>query len=145
MYSMLSTWIDVNISIYWYPVLTDDKHKWTKGRLALGSGLKGCFRPRKDPSPFPFGYRCWIITHWYICEKLPKSPASVRVSVHKTFHLQNRCQLRSPKNDLRDPIKNHGRTTRQGGAPSLPPRPPQLASQNIFLFFQIQILVKILQ
>lgn len=130
MYSMLPTWIDVNISIYWYPVLTDDKHKWTKGLLALGSGLKGCSRPQKDPSPFPFGYRCWIITHWYICEKLPKSPNSVRVSGHKTFHLQNCCQLRSPKNKLRDPRKNHGRTTRQGGAPSLPPAPAPPVSQS---------------
>ena len=93
-------------------------------------------RPRKDPSPFPFGYRCWIITHEHICEKLPKSPASVCIPFHKTFHLQNRSRLEFPKKQTTsDPIKYHGRTTRQGGAPSLPPRPPLVSQSKYFSLF----------
>ena len=62
MYSMLSKWIDVYISIYWYPILTDDKqenrkqeNKWTKGLLALGSGLKGWLGLGKTPLPSLLG------------------------------------------------------------------------------------------
>lgn len=74
--------------------------------------------------------------HEYICEKLPKSPASVCILFHKTFHLQNHFQLGFPKKQTSiDPIKYHGRTTRQGGAPSLPPRPPLVSQSKYFSLF----------
>lgn len=130
--------------------MTKTRKQVDKGSSCFGLWSIKLSRSWKDLFPFPF----WVsLLNSYALVHVWKITKITCLSLHpfffhKTIHLQNHNQLEFTKKHPFDPIKYHGITTRRGGAPCHPPRPPLVCQSkyfSLFLFFQIRIPVKILQ
>lgn len=103
-----------------------------KGSSCFGLWTIRMVGPLERPLFLPF----WVsLLNNYALVHMWKITKITCLSLHP-FHLQNHCQLGFPKKQTTfEPIKYHGRTTRQGGAPSLPPRPPLVSQSKYFSLF----------